>query len=70
LRRIEINGNYGDFEPVGEGVFELRFIGKGPGYRVYFGIDGDGVILLNGGSKGTQESDIKKAKTYWSDYNA
>jgi len=37
---------------------------------VYFGIDGDAVILLTGGSKGTQESDIKRAKTYWSDYNA
>jgi putative addiction module killer protein len=70
LRRIDTNGNYGDCEPVGEGVFELRFIGKGPGYRVYFGIDGDGVILLNGGAKGTQESDIKRAKAYWSDYNA
>ena len=69
LRRIEENGNYGDCEPIGEGVFELK-IDKGPGYRVYFGIDGDAVILLCGGDKSTQTSDIKKAKDRWSDYNA
>jgi len=70
LRRIEENGNYGDCEPVGEGVFELRFMAKGPGYRVYFGIDEDTVILLTGGSKSTQDADIKRAKTYWSHHNA
>ena len=70
IRRIEENGNYGDCEPVGEGVFELRFIGKGPGHRVYFGIDGSTMILLLGGDKSTQQADIKMAKSYWSDYNA
>jgi putative addiction module killer protein len=69
LRRIEENGNYGDCEPVGNGVFELR-IHTGPGYRIYFGIDGDAVILLSGGSKKTQLSDINKAKERWSEYNA
>jgi putative addiction module killer protein len=69
LRRIEETGNYGDCEPVGDGVFELR-IDKGPGYRVYFGVDGDSVILLGGGDKRTQVSDIRKAKERWSDYNA
>ncbi len=69
LRRIEEQGNYGDCEPVGDGVFELR-IHKGPGYRLYFGIDGDAVIVLCGGSKNSQESDIKKSKERWSDYNA
>jgi len=69
LRRIEEHGNYRDCEPVGEGVFELR-IDKGPGYRVYFGIDGDDVILLSGGDKSSQASDIKKAKERWRDYNA
>jgi putative addiction module killer protein len=69
LRRIEENGNYGDCEPVGDGVFELR-IHLGPGYRIYFGIDGDAVILLAGGDKTSQLSDISKAKERWSDYNA
>ena len=70
IRRIAETGNYGDCGPVGEGVFELRFMSKGPGCRVYFGIDGDLVILLIGGDKSTQQSDIRKAKAYWSDYNA
>jgi putative addiction module killer protein len=69
IRRIEETRNYGDCEPVGDGVFELR-IHKGTGYRVYFGIDDDLVILLGGGDKSTQKSDIDKAKERWSDYNA
>jgi putative addiction module killer protein len=68
LGRVE-QGNLGDFEPVGDGVYELK-IDKGPGYRVYFGQDGDSVVLLSGGDKGSQQRDIAKAKTYWSDYNA
>jgi putative addiction module killer protein len=54
---------------VGDGVFELR-IDTGPGYRVYFGIDADQIILLTGGDKNTQDSDIQRAKQYWEDYNA
>jgi len=69
IRRIEELGNYGDCEPVGDGVYELRF-DFGPGYRVYFGIDGEALVLLLGGDKSTQESDIKKSKEYWDDYNA
>ena len=42
----------------------------GPGYRVYFGIDENEIILLGGGDKHTQTSDIKKAKECWEDYNA
>jgi putative addiction module killer protein len=68
LDRVE-NGNLGDCEPVGEGVSELR-IDFGPGYRVYFGQDGDSVILLHGGTKNRQSRDIVKAKEYWRDYNA
>jgi hypothetical protein len=51
------------------GVYELKF-DAGPGYRVYFGIDGDEIILLGGGDKSTQVSDIRKAKGCWKDYNA
>ena len=67
LDRIAEHGHFGDCEPVGNGVFELKFRS---GLRVYFGHDGDDVILVAGGNKGTQAADIVKAKEYWSDYNA
>jgi putative addiction module killer protein len=54
---------------VGDGLYELR-IDTGPGYRVYFGIDGDTIVILGGGDKDTQDSDIRKAKKCWKDYNA
>jgi putative addiction module killer protein len=55
-------GNFGDVEPVGEGVSELR-IDYGPGYRVYLvRRDGTVVILLCGGNKKTQRRDIVRAK--------
>ncbi len=61
-------GLYGDCEPVGEGVSELRMF-FGPGYRVYFGEDaGNIVVLLCGGDKGSQDRDIKVAKEYWKEY--
>lgn len=53
---------------VGGGVFESK-IDFGPGYRVYFGYDGQElVILVGGGSKKRQEKDIAIAKTHWQDY--
>jgi putative addiction module killer protein len=55
-------GNFGDVEPVGEGVSEMRIHG-GPGYRVYFVRSGTVVyILLCGGMKSTQKRDIGTAK--------
>jgi putative addiction module killer protein len=70
VRLIRVaQGNFGDCGAVGEGVKELR-IDFGPGYRVYFGEDGDDVILLGGGDKSTQSADIVKAKERWRDYNA
>ena len=53
---------------VGAGVFEYR-IDFGPGYRVYFGKDGETVvILLGGGTKKRQDRDIATAKERWKDY--
>ncbi len=67
LLRLRL-GNPGDVKPVGSGVHELR-IRYGPGYRVYFGNDGEDIIvLLAGGDKLTQEKDIERAKEYWKDY--
>lgn len=61
LRTAE-QGNFGDSEPVGEGVSEMR-IHYGPGYRVYYSRRGDVVyLLLLGGDKSTQKRDIKRAK--------
>jgi putative addiction module killer protein len=54
-------GNPGDAKPVGGGVVEMR-ISYGPGYRVYYTEHGKQlVILLCGGDKSTQRSDIKQA---------
>lgn len=56
-------GNPGDVKPVGEGVSELR-IDYGPGYRVYFTRVGQKiVVLLGGGTKKTQDADIRSAIT-------
>ena len=61
IRRLSL-GNPGDVKAVGEGVSELR-IDYGPGYRVYYVARGEEiVILLCGGDKSTQDSDIKAAK--------
>jgi len=60
VRRLSL-GDLGDVKPVGEGVSEMR-IDYGPGYRVYFVRRGQAlVILLAGGDKHTQDSDIKMA---------
>lgn len=67
LARIEA-GNFGDVKPVGEGVCERRIF-YGPGYRLYFGQDGDKlIILLVGGTKKRQQRDIAQAKGHWDDY--
>ncbi len=61
-------GNNSNVRGVGEGVLE-RTIDYGPGYRVYFGRDGDVLILLlGGGTKRGQQSDISTAKDSWRAY--
>lgn len=67
LRRME-TGNYGDYKSVGSGVYELRLF-FGSGYRIYFGEDGDTiVVILCGGDKSSQTRDIRKARIYWKEY--
>jgi putative addiction module killer protein len=61
-------GNFSNVKGVGAGVYEYR-IDFGPGYRIYFGKDGDRlVILLAGGTKKRQDADIAAAKGHWRDY--
>jgi putative addiction module killer protein len=67
LRRLE-QGNYGDCQSIGEGISELRMF-FGPGYRVYFGEEGDNIVLLLcGGDKNSQTQDIEVAKAYWKEH--
>lgn len=63
-------GTFGDCEPVGQGISELK-IHHGPGYRIYFGQIGKTIVLLLcGGTKKTQSSDIQKAYQYWTEYRS
>ncbi len=67
LRQVQA-GNFGDSEPVGEGVIELR-VHVGAGYRVYCGRHSKAfVLLLCGGDKSSQTTDIKQAKELWSEW--
>lgn len=64
LDRVEL-GNFGTVKPVGDGVSELK-IDHGPGYRLYYAMNGKAVVLLLiGGDKSTQQKDIEIAKSYW-----
>ena len=66
INRIEL-GNFGDHEFFRDGVWELR-IDVGPGYRVYYAVAGSQVaLLLCGGDKRTQDTDINRACEYWRD---
>src|SRR5882724_12076348 len=63
-------GNFSNVKGVGGGVFE-RKIDFGPGYRIYFGKDGDTVVILLGGSsKQRQQEAIEAAKERWADYRS
>jgi len=67
LIRLE-NGNFGECRSVGSGVWELK-IDWGPGYRVYYAIEGEQLILLcDGGDKRTQSADIARAIARWQEW--
>jgi putative addiction module killer protein len=62
------NGNLSNVKSVGAGVFEYK-VDFGPGYRIYFGKHGERLILLlGGGSKKRQQTDIADAMVRWQDY--
>jgi putative addiction module killer protein len=61
-------GNFSNGEGIGSGVFEYK-LDFGPGYRIYFGKDGQTlVILFGGGTKKRQQRDINAAVANWQDY--
>lgn len=67
LARMEA-GNLSNVRGVGRGVLERR-INVGPGYRIYFGRDGDTlIVLLGGGTKVRQQRDIERARRLWQEY--
>lgn len=67
LSRMEL-GNLSNAKSVGSGAFEYR-IDFGPGYRIYFGMDGRKLILLlGGGTKKRQSKDIAEAQRLWQEY--
>ena len=59
LRNVSL-GNEGDARAVGNGLFEMR-VHHGAGYRLYCLRDGDTVVVLCGGDKGSQQRDIERA---------
>ena len=65
IRRIQNHDYFGDFKFVGDEIYELR-IHYGPGYRVYYTIQkGEVTIILVGGDKSEQKTDISAAKEIW-----
>lgn len=64
IERAE-SGNFGDHKSIGDGIFEMRIF-YGPGYRLYYALENNKIILLLvGGDKSTQRRDIEKAKRIW-----
>ena len=69
LYRLE-QGHRSNVKSIGKGVFEYK-IDFGPGYRIYFGREGETlIILLGGGSKKTQTGDIQIAQARWAAYKS
>ena len=70
IQKLEEDEHFGDCEPVGDGIKELK-INYAKGYRVYVKEkDNKIIILLFGGDKSTQQSDVEKAKEIWKSINS
>ncbi|PKP07815.1 MAG: hypothetical protein CVU08_16015 [Bacteroidetes bacterium HGW-Bacteroidetes-3] len=70
IQKLENDEHFGDCEPVGDGIREMK-VNFAKGYRVYFKEkDGKIIVLLLGGDKSTQQNDIKKAKEIWKKLNS
>lgn len=70
IQKLENDEHFGDCKPIGDGIREMR-INFSKGYRIYFEEkDGKIIILLMGGDKSTQQTDIKKAKEIWKKLNS
>ena len=68
MRERMTEGNLANAKQLHGGIFEYR-INFGPGYRIYFGREGDRIIiLLGGGTKQRQSADIERARAFWIDY--
>ncbi|KVR16115.1 addiction module antitoxin RelB [Burkholderia ubonensis] len=67
IRRASL-GNFGDHKDLGDGVSEMK-IDVGPGYRVYYAREGNTVyLLISGGTKSSQDADIRRAKAIWEQF--
>jgi putative addiction module killer protein len=65
IDRVSLGGSKKNVKSLGNKLFEIK-VDTGPGYHVYFGELGDTImLLLGGGDKGSQSSDIKLAKKHW-----
>lgn len=63
-------GHFGDHHYLRGGIWEMR-IHEGPGYRVYYAVEHRTIVLLlTGGDKSSQDTDITKALDYWNDYQS
>lgn len=68
IQRLSLTENFGDAKPIGDGMFEMR-IDYGPGYRLYYALRGNElVLLLIGGDKSSQQRDITRAKKLNQEY--